>query len=295
MFLIIGGDAEIGAATVDHLGRSGYVVSATTRRPYRVSPDRPFLDLSQPLDAWEPPAGTRAACVVSAVARLADCAADPKGSAYINVTQTIALCEQLIARGIYVLFLSTNQVFDGNTPHVAASASTNPVSEYGRQKAFTEALLESHISNGANVAILRFARVISPEMTLVRSWNEDLRLKKKIYAFHDMMLAPVPIHIATAAVAQLLKNRVSGIFQLSGPQDVSYLQLAQYLTQQLSTESDLVESISARVAGLPIGSTPGNTTLDSSRLRTSYGIVVPGPWQVLGEIVNRHQSDVRHV
>ena len=40
------------------------------------------------------------------------------GSAFVNVTQTEALAERLIVRDSYVLFLSTNQVFNGNTPHV---------------------------------------------------------------------------------------------------------------------------------------------------------------------------------
>src|SRR6185436_13593934 len=100
-------------ATARRLRAGGDVVAATTRRLDGVAADRPFLDLSSPLDGWEPPPGTQAACVVAAVARLAACHADPVGSARVNVTQTIALCERLIARGVYLLFLSTNQVFDG--------------------------------------------------------------------------------------------------------------------------------------------------------------------------------------
>ena len=49
-----------------------------------------------------------------------------EGSAHINVTQTLALIERLLAHGIYVLFLSTNQVFDGETPHVASEAPYAP-------------------------------------------------------------------------------------------------------------------------------------------------------------------------
>jgi dTDP-4-dehydrorhamnose reductase len=129
MFLLVGGDAEIGRATARHLQESGEPFFATTRRRERVAPDRPFFDLADSLDDWEPPAGTRAACVLAAVARLADCQRDPIASAHVNVTQTIALCRRLIDRGIYVLFLSTNQVFDGSTPHVPPDAATSPVSE----------------------------------------------------------------------------------------------------------------------------------------------------------------------
>ena len=161
MFLIVGGDSEIGAATSRAMKRK-----AKRSRPRRgaASASRPtgrFSILSAPLDDWQPPQGTRAACLCAAIARLAACAADPEGSAHINVTQTLALIERLLARGIPVLFLSTNQVFDGRTPHERAEAPHSPVSEYGRQKARTEAALLRQMERGAPVAILRLAKVVS--------------------------------------------------------------------------------------------------------------------------------------
>src|SRR5947209_20444494 len=112
MLLLIGGDSEIGAATARALDRQKIAGAATTRRHGEASPQRPFLDLAAPLGDWQPPPGTSSACVFVAVARLAACAADPAGSAHVNVTQTLALVDRLLARDSHVLFLSTNQVFD---------------------------------------------------------------------------------------------------------------------------------------------------------------------------------------
>jgi len=285
MFLLVGGDAEIGVATARRLRTGGDAVTATTRRLDGVAADRPFLDLSSPLDGWEPPPGTQAACVVAAVARLAACHADPVGSARVNVTQTIALCERLIARGVYLLFLSTNQVFDGRSPHVPADAPPAPVSEYGRQKARTEAALRAHIARGAPVAILRLAKVVSPDMALVRSWVASLSGGKPIRAFHDMTLAPTPIGIVAEAIARLLKDQVRGIFQLTGPRDVSYEAVGRHLARRLHADEALVEAASACSAGLPEGSTPRHTTLDSTTLEDRYGVTVPDAWQVLDELV----------
>ena len=148
MWLLVGGDSEIGAATHQFLKARGHAVSATTRRKQNVAIDRPFLDLSAPLDTWEPPAGTTAACIFAAIARIAACDADPQGSGYVNVTQTLALADQLLARGIPVLFLSTNHVFDGKAPNVAANAAYSPTTEYGRQKVAAETALRAR-SSGA--------------------------------------------------------------------------------------------------------------------------------------------------
>src|SRR5215470_13516848 len=102
MKLLIGGDSEIGAATSRSLQAQGMLVSATTRRRDRACADRPFFDLADALDDWTPSPGTRSACILAAVARLAACAADPVGSARINVTQTLALIERLLAGGVHV-------------------------------------------------------------------------------------------------------------------------------------------------------------------------------------------------
>src|SRR5256885_572266 len=118
MWLLVGGDSEIGAATQAFLRQRGRSVVATTRRREQVTVKRPYFDLSLSLAEWEPPAGTTGVCVFAAVTRLAACEVDPIGSAALNVGQTVALVDRLVARDIYVLFISTNQVFDGTHPHV---------------------------------------------------------------------------------------------------------------------------------------------------------------------------------
>src|SRR3984893_6346740 len=192
MFLIVGGDSEIGGAACRAMKAQGLSVAATTRRRDRVAPDRPFLDLARPLDDWVPPPGTQAVCLCAAIARLAACADDPEGSAHINVVQTLALVDKLRARGIAVLFLSTNQVFDGRTPHERAEAPHSPVSEYGRQKARAEAALLHQMESGAPVAILRLAKVVSDTMPLIGGWIKDLTAANPIHDLSNPHPAPTP-------------------------------------------------------------------------------------------------------
>src|SRR6266851_4871619 len=222
MWLLVGGESEIGAAAHRHLTAQGRAVSLTTRRPLNESAARPLFDLSRSLDRWEPPPGTEAACIFAGVGRLAACAADPAGSAQLNVAQTVALVERLLKRGIYVLFLSSNLVFDGSRPCTPANAPTSPVSEYGKQKARAEAALHAHMRHDAPVAILRLAKVLSQEATLIRGWVDALSQDKPVRAFGDMRLAPASVDVVGEAIAILMRDGSRGIFQLSGPRDVSY-------------------------------------------------------------------------
>jgi dTDP-4-dehydrorhamnose reductase len=286
MMLLIGGDSEIGVSTARFLKAQGLPVWATTRRRDRVSADRPFLDLAAELDDWKPPPGTRSACILAAIARLAACAADPAGSALINVTRTLTLIERLIAGDSHVLFLSTNQVFDGLTPNVEPDAPTCPVSEYGRQKARVEMELRRHMGRGAPVAILRLGRVVAPAMPLIEGWSATLTAGQPISAFHDMPLAPTPIDLVAKAIGALMRDRASGIYQLTGPRDASYAEVGRFLAHCLGVDPALVTEVSARDAGQPEGSTPHHTTLDSSCLCQRYGLTVPDVWVLMDQLVS---------
>jgi dTDP-4-dehydrorhamnose reductase len=293
MFLIVGGESEIGAAAFAALESQGRAAVATTRRSDLVGRNRPFLDLADSLVGWESPADVTSACVCAAVARLADCAADPQKSAHINVTQTLTLVEKLLRRGIYVLFLSTNQVFNGRVAQVPPDTPHSPVSEYGRQKARTEAVLLEHMARGAPIGVLRLAKVVSPRMPLLQRWIADLARGKPIGAFSDMTLAPTHIASVCSAIGALLTARASGVFQLTGPRDVSYAEVGRFLAGKLGVEPSLVQVMSARAAGLPEGATPLHTTLDSSELHNLFGLDAPDVWQVIDTVTSSDISQCR--
>jgi len=294
MFLIIGGDSEIGAASYRLIQAQGKPVVATTRRLDRIGHDRPFLDLSDPLELWDPPKGTVAACVCAAVARLQACANDPEATARINVVQSLRLIEKLLASGIYVLFLSTNQIFDGRTPNVPSNAPPSPVSEYGRQKARTEAILHELMASGAPVAILRLAKVVSPDIPLLRDWIKALKHGRTIGAFEDMMVAPIPIGLVCTAIAALMNDRAGGIFQLSGPLDVAYLEVARIVANRLGADPKLIAPTKARDMVGAEGICPIHTTLDSTLLCERYKLEVPAVQEIVNNVIahNSRQAQV---
>lgn len=280
MFLLVGGDSEIGAQTMRHLGDSGREVVATTRRYDLVGPNRIFLDFGR-LEDMQLPAGIEAACIFVAMARLAACQGDPQGSRQVNVTNTLRLTEELARRGVYTLFLSTNQVFDGRVANVAADAPHSPVSEYGRQKAETETTIKHMMATGQPVGILRLAKVVSPGMALIKTWDAELRAGRRVRAFSDMTMAPTPTDLVAKAIALMLQTRQPMIAQLTGPRDVTYADVGRFIAAGAGASETLIEEASAYASGMPEGATPANTTLDSSHLRNTHGLVVPDVFDVV--------------
>ena len=274
-FLVVGSDSEVGSSLLRHLTSHGRRAVGTTRRKENLGPRQVWLDLAAFDEDWAPPDGTTAACICAARSRLADCAADPRGTAFLNVDQTVSLATRLSQLGIYTLFLSSNQVFDGQHPFVAPDAPVCPVSEYGRQKAAAEAQVMPVCADGGGGGVLRLSRVLGPATPTTAKWATALGRREPIVAFPDMMLAPVPIEVVATVVCHLMTEAVTGVFQLSGPQDVSYVEFARVFAVALGGSPGMVREASAASAELPLGSTPRHTTLDSRQLRDRYGVTPP--------------------
>jgi len=87
---------------------------------------------------------------------MATCERKPKEIRTINVFGTIELIKKLNKGKPHLVFILTNQVFDGKNPMQKPDAPRNPINEYGRQKAEVERFVE----NLSNTCILRLTKVI---------------------------------------------------------------------------------------------------------------------------------------
>lgn len=260
--LIVGADGTIGRSVAAAFEAAGKTVWQTTRHRDRVNGKRLFLDLSQGMAHWPlPPAPTSTAILCAAVTSLERCRLDPESCRKVNVEGTIALAKRLIEAGTFVVFLSTNLVFAGETPFAKPTDPVNPRTEYGRQKAEAEAQL---LAWGEQIAIVRLSKVLSPDMRLFQDWIQDLTAGKVIHPFSDMVMAPVSLAFAVKVLLEVTERRMPGIFHVSAIEDVSYATAGRYIAYKLDADMELVQPTSYRESGLAFA--PLNTSLDSSRL-----------------------------
>jgi dTDP-4-dehydrorhamnose reductase len=145
-------------------------------------------------------------------------------------------------------------------------------------------MLSARMAGGAPIGVLRLAKVVSPDTALVATWKHELAAGRSIRAFSDMTMAPTPIDTVATSIVRLMEDRLPVIAQLTGPRDVSYAEVGCFLAAKVGADPRLVESVSALESGVPKGSTPRNTTLDSCYLAARYGLTVPDAFEVIGKL-----------
>jgi dTDP-4-dehydrorhamnose reductase len=237
MVLILGGDSMIGSALFEHWRYDKHIqCHSSTRNKYLVSDSRPYIDLNKP-DLFKICRRYDVVILCASVSSIASCDINKKQTRVVNVDNTYSISKCLSQLGAHVIFLSSNQVFDGTTPFKKSNDIKNPISEYGRQKADTEEL----ISSLNRFSILRLTKVMHPKLPLLLKWKDAFENGKKISAFKDMYFSPIDIKIVIDKIDFLAKERVIGIFHCSSDEDISYYDFAIEYARELGYSKDLVK------------------------------------------------------
>ncbi len=210
------------------------------------------------------------AYLCAGVTRLDDCQRDPHGTAGVNVAGTMQLAQLLAAQGAFIVFLSTNHVFDGTRPFRRIEEPVSPLNEYGRQKAEGERCLGLL----GRTAILRLTKVLGGPNPLFAGWARSLVRGERIRPFHDLVMAPVPLHSVCRVLRQLGAEQRCGIWHLSGDRDISYAEAAFLGAKVLGANAKLIEPTAMRA--LPrTEQLPRFTTLDVSPLPEMLAETIP--------------------
>ena len=221
--LIVGIDGSIGSSLFTRLPSLGFEVYGTSRNHSKLNTQVKFLDLENPnLDLLENEFS--AAIICASVTDIATCESDPIQSHKINVIGTIALIDLLKQFGCFIIFLSTNAVFDGEKAFATIEDVPNPITNYGYFKREVEIYLEE--SKFGTSAILRLTKLMTNDVRFLIVWQELASNNQPIPAFINTMLSPIAIEDVVTSINTILGARESGIFQLGGLVEESYFDFA---------------------------------------------------------------------
>jgi dTDP-4-dehydrorhamnose reductase len=190
----------------------------------------------------------------------------------INVTESIATaCHK---HGAWMIFISTDYIFDGKNPPYAHDAEPHPLSTYGEQKAEGEQICKSRCPASAVLRVpLLYGPMEYPKESGVTAMYEEL-LKGIQKADHLQKRYPT----YTRDVARILRRMLEVHF--SGGQGL--IGIYHWQTDECFTKYDMVQTIAAIIerdgSGIeastakPKFPVPPDAKLDCGRLVTELGI-----------------------
>jgi dTDP-4-dehydrorhamnose reductase len=267
--LIIGADSVLGRAIASRERQLGNRVIETRRS---VADGSQSLDIGVMATTWPIPPQTTIAYFCAAMTSQRECQMDFSRAYAVNVTGTCALVRRLVDAGLFVVFPSTNLVFDGSQPFVSPAATPCPQTSYGKMKAEAEAHL---LAYSGRVGVVRLSKLVHEELPVFTHWRLAFESGLDVRPFHDMVFSPLPLATAVDVLVAVAHSHVAGVVQASAAEDISYAEACHALARRQGVPASRVRPISWMEHDEPLEHAPAHTTLDSNRASEVCGFRAP--------------------
>lgn len=181
---------------------------------------------------------------VAAERRIGYCEKNPNKSYIVNVEGTeniVNACKEINAK---MVFISSDQVFDGKKKKYNEDDKINPLNTYGKQKMMAEQIIKNNLKDWL---IIRASTIYgwSPKRDDFVSWVlDELQNEHEIQIFDDQYITPIFSDNFADILIRLLENNKTGIYHV-GEECLSKYEFVKKIAKVFGFSSEWVKPISS--------------------------------------------------
>ncbi|MBI4617750.1 MAG: NAD(P)-dependent oxidoreductase [Planctomycetes bacterium] len=201
---------------------------------------------------------------LGAMTRVEECERNPRAWA-VNHEASRRIALFAAARGLRLVHVSTDLVFDGTSAPYREEDRPAPVSDYGRTKAAAE---EAVLAAGGNAVVCRislaFGRAPDGALRQIDWILRDAAAGKPVKLFTDEWRTPIDAATAADCLAELIELDLRGILHVAGTERWSRFDFGRFLLARAGLDPGLAVPGTIRESPLP---RPPDVSLDTVRAR----------------------------
>jgi len=277
--LVTGGTGLLGWWLIKVLSSRGHDVYATyhAQRPVGLdSVNWVKASLENPNNVGELLGAVKPDAVVHSAAYtdVDGCEVNKEYAYRVNYVGTAVLAKAASRVNSFMVYVSTDYVFDGEKGLYSESDLPNPVNYYG----FTKLLGEVAVSNilGDNSSIVRVSGLYGYSPMGKKNFGikalESLIEGREVYAFTDQYLSPTYVPALAERISGIVEKRISGVIHIAGER-ISRYGFAVLVARSLGVDEGLVKPARLSEARL-VARRPRDSSLDTSRAQ-GEGLMMP--------------------
>lgn len=202
----------------------------------------------------------------AALTNVDQCEREPELAYEVNAVGTKNAVNFAKKWNAYLIYISTDYVFDGCKGNYSENDAPNPINVYGKTKLEGEKFVLDY----ENACVLRCCGNFGWKMKWQKhnfvSWVvEALRNKKEIKIASDLFYSPVLVDFCAEVIAKLIERNEQGIYHCGSRNPVSRLNFVYEICQIFGLESEFVKPTSAKELKFD-AKRPENSSLNTEKL-----------------------------
>jgi dTDP-4-dehydrorhamnose reductase len=187
----------------------------------------------------------------ASVSRAAECELQKQQAQAINVTAVQELMASAAVAGSFVLYVSTEQVFDGTATRYFESSPVAPRTVYGATKAAAEELVLAGGGAVVRLPLLLGGRVSPSRMGADSAVVAAAARGQRLKLFTDEIRCPVHVDFVAPVLWRIARERLGGVFHLAGGSAVSRFELGVQACLAAGVEPHFDPSLASEFQGPP--------------------------------------------
>ena len=190
----------------------------------------------------------------------------------VNVDGTkniVNVCRDMNAK---MVFISSDQVFDGTEGSYNEDDEPNPLNVYGKQKAMAEKIIKSNLNNWL---IIRASHIYGwyPRRDNFVAWLlenfervcQSRSIDREIRISYDQFVTPINVENFVDVLIKLLENDKRGVYHV-GEECLSKYEFAKRIKETFQFDDAIIKPVSSEVLNQDVVR-PKNNCLDLSKIK----------------------------
>jgi len=192
------------------------------------------------------------------------CEKEKTSASEINTKATEIIAKECSKLNSFLVYVSTDYVFDGNLGMYKEDDVTNPLGFYGKSKLEGEKVVQNFSTNWC-IARTSTPFGLHPTKKSFPMWViENLQKQKQIDVLIDQFTSPTYIPNLSRMLIEISERHITGIIHTAGASKISRYQMASMVSDKLNLDRTLLKQISINKMTW-VAQRPKDSSLDVSR------------------------------
>ena len=192
------------------------------------------------------------------------CEKEKTSASEINTKATEIIAKECSKLNSFLVYVSTDYVFDGNFGMYKEDDVANPLGFYGKSKLEGEKAVQNFSTNWC-IARTSTPFGLHPTKKSFPMWViENLQKQKQIDVLIDQFTSPTYVPNLSRMLIEISERHITGIIHAAGASKISRYQMASMVSDKLNLDGTLLKQISINKMKW-VAQRPKDSSLDVSR------------------------------